>query len=175
MRVGFGTPITPALLTSTSMGPSRAAVAAARRTDASDDRSTTRSRPSAAALGRDRGPGLVELRLGAPGEHDACAAPGQLEGGVVAEAAEARPGHHDGAARLVAEVGEAPGLGAHGVVAIASSTLLTERLVAVDRDGPGSGVRRPPASTMKDSRSVADVTVGVGRPTRRAARRGRRR
>ena len=114
-------------------------------------------------LGADGVAGLVEPLRVAAGQDHAGAAAGQLERGVVAEPADRRTGDDDGAAGLVGDVGELPGVGpgavtgwsrgrrAPGAPSSWSPSTVTR---------PGSAAQRPPASRMNDSRSMCRVTVG---------------
>ena len=136
--------------------------AAARRTDPRSARST-RAAPARRPAPRRGWRRAVSSSLAAvaPGEDDPGAAAGQLEGGVVAEAAEGRAGDQDRPAGLVGDVGQLPGVGRgarHGVVASCVEDLLRRAPGRPRRvTAPGSAAQRPPASRMNVSRSMRSV------------------
>ena len=174
-------PITPALLTSTSIGPNAAAVGAraAHRPQVGEvDLELLERRRRAPRRGWRPRSRRAGLRVAA-GQHHPGAAAGQLESGVVAEPAERRTGDHDGAAGLVGDVGELPGVGSRLGMSWgggeAGEHPLAELPVALDRDRPGSASQRPPASRMKRLAVHAQRHRGRRGGPRRAAGRGRAR
>ena len=118
-------------------------------------------------LGGDRLGSGGELVRRTSGQHDAGTVPGQLEGGVEAEPAEGRTRDDRGATGQVADVVGRPDVLAHGVMPIAATTRSPSSASPATPTSPACAGRRPPASTMKDSRSMVRVTAGI------AVRRGR--
>ena len=97
-----------------------------------------------------------------PGEDDPTAPAGELQRGVVSEAAHGRAGDQDRPAGLVGDVRQRPGVDAigHGVVASDATTRSPRPWSPSTATEPGSASQRPPASRMKLSRSIRRVTVG---------------